>query len=64
MINETPLINLQSHARDDVHKELANKSDCMAMLLARCAVQLTAMGCDPNEAGSILKAIHDELGYT
>lgn len=62
--NETPLMYLLSRARDNGHKELADKAERMSELLAKVAGELTALGYDPNESGGLLYLIHNELGYT
>ena len=45
-------------------RKMEQRCDKRSVLLANSAGELTALGCDPNEAGSVLKSIHDELGYT
>ena len=63
-MNETPLLYIISQARADGHKELADKAERMAELLAKCAGELVALGSDADEAGGVLYQIHAELGYT
>ncbi len=63
-MNKSSLIYLCSQAKEDGHKELADRAERMAELLARCTSELVALGSDPDEAGSVLKAAQDELGYT
>ena len=60
----TPLVYLCDQAREDGHKDLADRCDEMAQLLARSAGELVALGCDADEMGSVLYDIHDMLGYT
>ena len=63
-LNETPLVYLVSQARFGGCKEIADKAERMAELLAMASGELVAVGSDANEAGSVLRKIHEELGYT
>jgi hypothetical protein len=60
----TPLIYLCHQAREDGHKELADRAERMAELLAKCAGELVSLGNNPNDGSSILYQIHSELGYS
>jgi hypothetical protein len=62
-LNETPLVYLVTQAHDAGCHEIADKAERMAELLAKCAGELTALGSDADEAGSVLYQVHAEL-YT
>ncbi len=61
-VNETPLVYLVSQAHDAGCHEIADKTERMAELLAKCNGVLVAHGYDENEG--IRKEVEDELGYT